>query len=122
MTFLDLLLSKIWGPSSQWFWIMVQSLIILATACFIYYQVRLQRYSNMLQTLNEMRSFWNNEKMMNFRLKVCETYLTGAKSIGAAEAEVLGFFEEIGLLLKKHVLQKDVVWNTYSYFIEYYWT
>ena len=116
------LYANVIGQGSQWFWSMAQSMIVLGSLIFIYRQIKIQRYSNMLQMLNNMRENWNSERMMPFRKTTCTNYQKGTKKIGMAEGEVLGFFEEMGFMLKKGVVDKDFIWETYSYFIEHYWS
>lgn len=115
-------LSSITGETSQWFWSMAQTLIILGSLIFIYRQVRVQRFSNMLQTLSSLRENWNNDTIVAARKTTCINYQKGTKNIGKAEGEVLGFFEELGLLLKKRVVSTEFIWESYSYFIEHYWS
>ena len=114
--------SKIAGERSQSFWLMVQSLAIILSLFIIYRQIKLLRYSNMLQTLNDMRENWNSEQMVKFRKITCENHLKGNKKIGKAEGEILGFFEQLGLLLKKGVINEEFIWESYSYLIENYWS
>ena len=116
------LLAKIKVTNPNSFWLMVQSLVILITLFYVQRQVRVNRYGNMLQTLNNMRENWNNKQMMGFRRTTCENYLEGTKKIEMAEGEVLGFFEEMGLLLQKKVVSQEFIWETYSYYIEHYWS
>lgn len=116
------LLSNITGETSQWFWSMAQTFIILVSLIFIYRQVRVHRFSNMLQTLSSLREHWNSDTMLAARKTTCINYQKGTKKIGKAEGDVLGFFEELGLLLKKGVVSKEFIWETYSYFIEHYWS
>ena len=110
-----------WGEGSAWFWVMVQSAAILITLGFIYWQVRLSRYSNMLQTILKFRDIWSSDSMMKNRRDTCETYRKKSTSIRRVEEEVLTFFEEIGLLVEKRVVSEEFVWESYSYYIEYYW-
>ncbi len=111
----------IFGQGSEWFWIMVQSIVVVVTLLFIYRQVRLSRYGNMLDTMLKFRTFWRSDTMMKDRKITCQNYQNQSTSIGKAEGEVLGFFEEIGLLVRKGVISVEFVWECYSYYIERYW-
>jgi hypothetical protein len=112
----------IFGEHSEWFWLMAQAIIILVSAILIYRQVRVQRYANLLQMLTKMRETWDSPSMLQHRQAACGNYQSGSKKINAAEGQVLGFFEEMALLLRKGVLEEEFVWVTYSYFIEHYWS
>ena len=112
----------VFGAGSEWFWTMIQSLAIIISLIFIYRQVRIQRDSNMLQMLSKMRESWDGPQMIKYRHTACENRLKSSRKIDAAESQVLGFFEEMGLFLRKGVLEEEFVWITYSYFIEHYWS
>jgi hypothetical protein len=101
---------------------MGQCIVILASLILIYRQVRIQSYANMLQMLTGMRETWNSDKMLAYRRATCNDYNDKSKRIGMHQGELLGFFEEMGLLLKKRVVQTEFIWDTYSYFIENYWS
>jgi len=103
-------------------WDIVQTIILLLTVIFIAREVRMLRNSNMLQSLDRLREYWNSDKMMQYRKITCLNFKSGKRSIALAEGEVLGFFEEIGLLWKKKVINLDFIWETYAYFIEHYWS
>jgi hypothetical protein len=112
----------VFGEQSAWFWLMTQALIILISAILIYRQVRVQRYANLLQMLTKMRETWDSPTMLRHRQAACGNHQSGSKKIQAAEGQVLGFFEEMALLLRKGVLEEEFIWATYSYFIEHYWS
>ncbi len=61
--------------------------------------------------------------MIKNRKVVCETYKTYKDDmhIGVKEGELLGFFEDIGWMLQKKLLNREVIWDSYSYYIEHYW-
>jgi len=105
-------------------WSMIQSLAIIGSLIFIFQQVRLHRNANMIQLLSNIRKEWNARRMMDCRRAACKNYQaeTRTKKIGMPESEVLGFFEQMGLLLRKRVVSSEFVWETYSYYIEHYWS
>ena len=110
------------GQGSEWFWVMVQSIVVIITLLFIYRQIKLSRYANMLQTILKFREMWGTKEMMLFRQATCRNYKTQTRAIGKAEGEVLGFFEDMGMLVEKGVISKEFVWEGYSYYIEPYWS
>lgn len=113
---------SILGKHSSWFWQMSEVVVLTITLVFIYYQVRLSRFTGMFETLTNMRNHWNSRAMMDFRRRTCENHLRNSKRILMPEGEVLGFFEDMGLLLRKGALDKEIIWNSYSYYIEHYWS
>ncbi len=115
------LLSNVFGDCSTWFWTMAQALAVIITLIFIYKQVRAQRYGNMLSYSQILRGYWESAKMMGSRKEACRNYKKGDRAIGKAEGDVLSFFEELGLLVEKGAVNIEYTWESYSYFIEYYW-
>lgn len=113
--------SKIAGDNSKPFWSIVQTLAIVSSLFLIYRQIRLYRSASMIQTLDSRREDWDSERMIGYRRTTCRGYQEGTRRIKMAEGEVLGFFEEMGLLLRKGVVSQEFVWETYSYYIEHYW-
>jgi len=110
-----------WGQGSEWFWVMIQSLVVIGSLLFIYHQVRLSRHSNMLQTILKFREMWSSKEMIHYRQATCKRYKKQSRAIGRAEEEVLGFFEDLGLLVENGVIPEEFVWEGYSYYIEHYW-
>lgn len=110
-----------WGQGSEWFWVMVQSIIVIFTLWFIYRQIKLSRYANMLQTILKFREIWDSKEMMDLRQATCKNYKNKTRGIGKAEGRVLGFFEEMGILVGKGVISREFAWEGYSYYIEPYW-
>jgi hypothetical protein len=110
------------GERAVWFWTMVQALIITVTLAAIYQQIKLQRSANMLQKLNDLRTVWNRADMLTFRMAVCTAHKSkdGRREVGA-DLEVLNFFEEMAVMLHKHILPIEFVWDSYSRHIEHVW-
>jgi hypothetical protein len=99
----------------------ISMVVLIITAGAIYYQSHIQKNGIVLQSLNNFREHWYNASMIKFRQETCKRYEEGNKKIGFCEGEVLGFFEELGLLVRKRLFSIDFIWETYSYFIEHYW-
>jgi hypothetical protein len=94
---------------------------IILSLIFIYRQVRYQRYANMLSTLACLDVRWKSAEMINARQHVCKDYKSDEKSISQPEELLLAFFEEVGVYLRRRVLDVSVVWEFYSYYVEHYW-
>src|SRR3989304_1341616 len=101
-TLWESLAPHILGKDSAWFWQMGE--VVVLTLLFIYYQVRLPRFTGMCEPLTNMRNHWNSPAMMEFRRQACQNHLKNSKRILRPEGEVLGFFEDTGLLLRKGAL------------------
>ena len=109
------------GSGSSWFWTMATFFVILLSLIFIYRQVRYQRYANMLSTLAHLDARWKSTEMINARRHVCEDYEKNEKTIFQPEELLLAFFEEIGHYLRRRVFDVSIVWEFYSYYVDYYW-
>lgn len=122
-TWWQILLKNILGQESSWFWTMVQAIIVGITLLFIYSQVRIQRYTNMLTTLNSLIERWNSEIITKARIITCQQYLANQKKVEDINiVRVLNFFEELGLYYKKKVFDTDVLWSMFALQVENYWS
>lgn len=125
MDMLRAISAQIFGQNSVWFWAMFQAVVVAITLYLIYRQVRIGRYSNMLDTLARLDEKWLSKVMLRARHDICDDYISPEKPEGKKikyrEAMVLDFFEDIGIFLKHRVLDKETVWESYSYSIEHYW-
>ena len=120
----DSILKNVFGDGSVWFWGMAQAIIVGATGFLIYRQIRLARYANMLDTLDRLDSKWRSLELIRARHDICNVFEKGDadnKKITFREAHVLDFFEDMGLFLRRGVLDGETVWESYSYSIEHYW-
>lgn len=115
------MLEHIVGEKSQWFWGMVQFFAVAISLTLIYRQIKLHRQGNLLQAIAGIDQKWGSEKFINYRVMICERYDLDSLKIDKVESEVLGFFEDLGIYLKRGVFDKNLLWDKYSYFIEYYW-
>ena len=109
------------GEDSSWFWSMCQFIVISITLYLIYKQVRIQLKSNMLQTLHKCDDKWSGDTIVNCRKHTAEHFINNNLHLHEQEFILINFFEDIGLYLKEGILAKEIVWNTYSYYIEKYW-
>lgn len=63
MDMLRAIFAQIFGQNSVWFWTMFQAVVVAITLYLIYRQVRIGRYSNMLDTLARLDEKWRSEVM-----------------------------------------------------------
>jgi hypothetical protein len=111
----------IMSPEASSFWAMSQFLAVAISLTLIYRQIRLHRFSNMLNMISSIDTRWNSSNFLKHRQDICTRYNAGNLPINREESEVLGFFEDMGIFLKKGVFDADVIWDKYSYYIEHYW-
>ena len=114
--------NNIWGQNSEWFWTMVQAIVVGLTLYFIYKQIKIQRASNMLATLNALTVRWESDSMRKARVEVCQQFLANNLNIDNDNTvRILLFFEELGLYYKKKVIDTDILWDMYDHRIQTCW-
>lgn len=109
------------GAGSAWFWAMVQAVAVAVTLFLIHRQIRLQRLGNMLSSLQELDLRWSSDGMLSARASVCSNAFKNGVEVTDADDAVLVFFEDLGMQVKRGILDTELVWDTYSVFIEFYW-
>jgi hypothetical protein len=119
--FFKILLDNIIGQQSAWFWTMIQALAIVISLVLIYRQVRAQRMTNSLATLEKLGERWNSKRLCDARSAIVSVHPSTNKKIDHHEEVVLTFIEEMGGHTKKGVLDVKSVWSLYSYYVEHYW-
>jgi hypothetical protein len=120
-TLLQSISQNVFGQGSSWFWTMAEFFVILVTLLYISRQVRYQRQANMLSTFTALDRRWKSSEMREARKHACKDYGSAERTISQPEDLVLGFFEELGLYLRRKVFDLPTVWEFYSYDVEHYW-
>ena len=107
--------------TSGWFWAMIQAFVVLGTLCLIYYQVRLQTATHVVQTLAAIHQRWHEESMLRARHLVCSRYLEGDTQFDSVSEYIAEFMEELGGYVKLHAVPVDVMWDAQSWYLEHYY-
>ena len=115
------LLHEAFTDKGTWIWTIVQTGVVGLSAWFVVRQLRLQRIATMATTLQALDKRWRSHDMLTARRGACAYFGSGEAHINRPEEAICGFFEEIGMYVRKGVLPLDVVWDTYSQSIEHYW-
>ncbi len=68
-----------------------------------------------------LRAIWNSREMVVARRRICELAEMGPVGTGGAQAEVLGFFEELHHYLQRGEISREFVWLRYGCFIDLYY-
>lgn len=110
----------LFGGGSEWFWGFLQFAIVAVTLIFIYDQLHLSTASHVLQSMTSLNERWSSDRNTSLRMLTCKAWLAQGLLIGEGQV-LLHFFEELGLYAKKRWIPSDVVWETYSWYIESYW-
>ena len=126
---------NLWGQNSAWFWTMVQGIAVSLTLIFIAFQLRgqnrqlksqndqlqAQMQATGLQILTSLDARWNSKEMIKARRTLCKDFKDAEKTTTTEQVFVLSFFEDIGLFLKRGVLDHEMIWDKWSHYIEGYW-
>lgn len=110
----------LFGGGSEWFWGFLQFAIVGVTLIFIYNQLNLSAASHVLQSMTSLNERWSSDRNTLLRKRTCETWLDSGALISEGQV-LLHFFEELGLYVKKQWIPSDVIWETYSWYVESYW-
>jgi hypothetical protein len=109
------------NTDSEWFWTMIQCVVVLITLLFILRQVKLQSDSHLVHSFAVFNDRWNSRMMLHARREICLKYKPGDGIVDGPLHHLCLFFEELGAFTSKKVLDPDIVWEIYSFEIEHYW-
>jgi hypothetical protein len=104
----------VWGAGSEWFWIMLQTVVVAITLIGIYYQFRLQRAANAFDQLNRIGDQWDAEPMLRARLLVLRAVAAGER-VPEGPFHVIGnFWETVASLVREGHVNARSVSETFS--------
>ncbi|MGH9345296.1 MAG: GNAT family N-acetyltransferase [Terriglobia bacterium] len=109
---------------SQTFWIAVGALGTVLTLCFIYKQVAGARNVSAYQFLREQDDRFRSPEMRRCRSNLARVLLTNPAHYDLMEQhanEICGYFEELGLLLRKGIAPRYLIWTMFDRPILGYW-
>jgi hypothetical protein len=99
----------------------VAALAAIATACVVFWQVkqeaRLTRYSVGIETLLRFDENWDD--LSKVRAQAAAEIQAG--NFGSYVVQVIDFFDTVGTLARKGVLDKELVWHTFYWPMANYW-
>jgi len=111
---------------TDWFSIAIWSLVgtwllVVGTLVLMYWQTRTSQHLNSANAVMELRERFDSGRMRAARRHLAERLLKGNPD-DVANVEVLTFFELVGTLTHRHVLDDDLVWEAFGTWVEaYYW-
>jgi len=110
--------------TSDWFWIAVGSLGAIATLAFTYRQMKRADIIASADFLLKLVGNFNSDDMLKKRheiMTIRKNDLHDFKKMDGCR-DVFDFFEDLGILLRKKAIPKDLIWSDYCYWIQRYWT
>jgi hypothetical protein len=103
------------GPGSEWFWSMLQLIVVAVSLLGLYGQVRLQTSASAIAQAETLSGRWASERMNRSQLAVL-LFLRDRKdwaNVPRQPSNVVGnFWEEVGFLVRKGHIRRDIV-NAY---------
>lgn len=109
---------------SQTFWMALGAIGTVLTLCFISKQVAGARNVNAYQFLRQEDERFHSPEMMRCRSNLARVLLTtpGKYDLMQPDAdEICGYFEDLGLLLRKGIAPKYLTWTMFDRRILRYW-
>jgi hypothetical protein len=91
------------GPGSEWFWSMLQFVVVAVTLVGIYYQLRSSQSANAFTQLGALVDEWNSERLVRKRMAVILALRDGAvqADIPSSPANaVANYWEKVGALVR----------------------
>jgi hypothetical protein len=112
----------VWGPGSEWFWIMLQTVVVTVTLVGIYFQFRLQRAANAFEQLNRMGEQWESEQTLRARLDAARAIAGGGEAPEASLNLIGNYWENIATLVRQGHVNERVVAETYGNNTTLWWS
>jgi hypothetical protein len=114
MSLVNLQGTSLFGAGSEWFWSMLQFVIVAATLVGLYRQLRLQSSQRAVEQLDSYDHDWTSERMSRYKLEILVALRDGiapANVPDAAATMITNFWEKIGTLVRKRHLDAKVLWE-----------
>jgi len=112
----------LWGPGSEWFWIMAQFVVVAATLIGIYYQFRLQRAANAFEHLNRIAAEWDAEPMLRARIEIARAVVAGDEPPEGGLSLIGNYWEMVASLVRGGHVNERVFAETFGGTAAIWWT
>jgi hypothetical protein len=93
--------------------------VALATIIILIVQVKQTHFALGVDLLMKLDNEFNSERMVIIRKNIAKEFLENPKDV--YYAEIISFFEKIGMLVKNGALDKKMVWNSFYTWISIYY-
>jgi hypothetical protein len=112
------------GPGSEWFWTMLQLLVVAVSLLGLYRQLRLQASASAFEQLRSMISEWGSERLLRCRVELLRLLRGGtdlAKLPPGVVVIMLDYWETVGLLVRNQHVSRHLVWEQMGNVCELWW-
>jgi hypothetical protein len=111
----------LFGKGSEWFWALMQFIVVTITLLLIYGELRVSSAAHIVASLTSLNERWTSRTLVSHRKRICDANLKDMPVLTLGHQVVFTFLEELGLYIKRGWVPREVIWDTYSYYIENYW-
>ncbi|MEM2971350.1 MAG: hypothetical protein QW270_02875 [Candidatus Bathyarchaeia archaeon] len=110
--------------TSDVFWIAIGSIGAIAALALTYRQIKRADIIASADFLLKLETNFCSENMLKKRRKIMEILKNNPNDFEKMDEcrDVFDFFEDLGLLLRKKAIPKELIWSAYCYWIQRYWT
>lgn len=114
----------IFGSGSEWFWTMLQFIIVAGTLIGLYRQLRIQSSQSAIEQLRSFDHEWESERLTRHKLDVLVALRDGTAPADvplAAADPVAGFWERIAGLTRDGHIDQRLLWNDLGQSCQGWW-
>lgn len=112
------------GPGSEWFWSMLQFVVVAGTLLGLYRQLRLQSSATSFAQLREIVQEWGSERLLRCRVELLRALSDGtdpAKLPKGVGIVLLDYWETVGLLVRNQHVSRRLVWEDFGNLCQVWW-
>jgi len=112
------------GPGSEWFWSMLQLVVVAVSLLGLYRQVRLQTSASAIEQADALSREWASERLNRSRFAVLRYVRDNQDwvNVPVQPSNVIGdFWERVAYLVRKGHVQRDIVSAYLGSAVELWW-
>ena len=112
------------GPGSEWFWSMLQLVVVAISLVGLYRQLRLQSSASAFEQLRALIQEWGSEQLLRCRVELLRAIRDGtplAKLPRGISVVMLDYWETVGLLVRNGHVSRRLVWDQIGNVCEVWW-
>jgi hypothetical protein len=112
------------GPGSEWFWSMLQLVVVLVSLVGLYRQLKLQTSASAFEQLRAIVNDWGSERLLRCRVELLRALRDGTHAADLPPGVgviLLDYFETVGLLIRNGHVSRELVWETFGNVCQSWW-